>query len=165
MCKCVRCWQVYFIYLKCIKNWNVGRKKKWCLAERSRDKVETWIRIQISFLCCLYSPSGHSVGLPCKVCPQKVHWLSSPFVLGPFIASDLSLPTPFPATLYYSHCYKSIVLNFSSALVSSGCRSLLSSSALPTSPTFTCKSVSNFLLQGHLLWPLLQSQSDLSVFS
>lgn len=93
------------------------------------------------------SPSGH----PYRGMLWGNHWLSCVFIMCPFIASDLTLPTSlltlFPGTLYRCHCCSVYLVKFQL------CPSFfwMSNSPLPSSTPFICRS------RGTLLSPYLYS--------
>ena len=108
------------------------------LVERSRDKNRSKFQSASAAPSHAHHALRASVRTLCRGPTSENHWLSSLFKIHPFIVSLACLPslpsTLFSASQYYCHYYKSITLNFSSALVSSGCPTHPSPALLPSLP-------------------------------
>lgn len=131
----------FYTIFRCKNSWDAGKKEKknqW-LVKRSRDKE--WVKVPISF-CGLQSHPPCSQGILKDSLQGSNLWksLAVKFIQNAslYCLSGLSLPslpsTLFSASQYYCHYYKSITLNFSSALVSPGCPTHLSPALLPSPP-------------------------------
>ena len=130
--------QVYFYTIfRCKNSQDAGKKEK--NGDWWKEADKEWVKIPISF-CCLQSHPPCSQGI-CKDSLQGSNlWksLAVKFIqkASLYCLSGWSLPnlpsTLFSASQYYRHYYKSITLNFSSALVSSRCLTHLSPALLPS---------------------------------
>lgn len=132
--------QVYFYTIFRCKN-SRGAGKKGKNGDWWKEADKEWVKVPISF-CCLQSRPPWSQGI-CKDSLQVSNlWksLAVKFIQNASLYCLSCLPLPslpstlFSASQYYRHYYKSMTLNFSSVLVSSGCLTHFSPALLPSPP-------------------------------